>query len=184
MMICLAGPRASGKSTTAKFLGNLLGWSVFSFGDFLRDLACQNGLDSENLLVLQDLGLKMINQGWDFFCQSFLTFYDYNGDNAVIEGIRHVEAVTTLAKLTNKPVFLVYLDIDEHTQNVRVLSRNRGEYHGHSSHTVEQHVEGEVKNAADCIINSNVSTEIVVKSIIDTLPELGAWITYSNTRDH
>lgn len=169
MIICLAGPRASGKSTTAKSLAALLGWRFFSFGDYVREVARERGLDPQDLPVLQNIGSELIDMGWDSFCNNVLTFYGYNNENVVIDGIRHVQAVNTLSSITQSRVFLVYLDVPETVQNERIQHRNRGEYEGHENHEVEKEVKCEVREKADIIINAEIPPEEVVQSIIRAL---------------
>lgn len=169
MIICLAGPRASGKSTTAKCLATLLGWRSFSFGGYVREVARERDLDPQDLLVLQNIGSELIDIGWDKFCQNLLTFYGYNNENAVIDGIRHVQAVDTLSSITKSRVFLVYLDLPETVQNERIQHRNRGEYEGHENHDVEKEVKCEVREKADFIINAEIPPEEVAQSIVRAL---------------
>ena len=169
MIICLAGPRASGKSTTAKCLASFLGWRSFSFGDYVRKVAKERGLDPQDLLVLQNIGSELIEMGWDNFCQNLLTFYGYNNENVIIDGIRHVQAVNTLSSITQSRVFLVYLDVPETVQNERIQHRYRGEYEGHENHDVEKQVKSEVREKADFIINAEIPPEEVTQSIIQAL---------------
>lgn len=166
MIICLAGPRASGKSTTARCLAALLGWRSLSFGDYVREVAKERGRDPQDLLVLQDVGLELIGTGWDNFCNSLLAFYNYKNENVIIEGVRHAEAVTTLSCITQTKVVLVYLDVHESVQNERIQFRNRGEYKGHESHEVERQVKCELRDKADLIIRAELPTEEVAKLII------------------
>jgi dephospho-CoA kinase len=169
MIICLAGPRASGKSTTAKWLASLLGWRSFSFGDYVREVVRERGLDPQDLLVLQNTGTELIEKGWDNFCQNLLTYYGYNNENAVIDGIRHVQAVITLASITHSRVILVYLDVPETVQHERMQHRNRGEYEGNENHDVEKKVKCEVREKADFIINAEIPAEEIAQSIIKAL---------------
>lgn len=169
MIICLAGPKASGKSTTARSLAILLGWRSFSFGDYVREVARESGLDPQDLLVLQNLGLELIEMGWEKFCQGLLKFYEYKNEDVVIDGIRHIEAVNTLSSITQSKAILVYLDVPETVQNERIQLRNRGEYEGHESHNVEKQVKSEIREKADFIINSEIPSEEVAQLIIKAL---------------
>jgi cytidylate kinase len=169
MIICLSGPRSSGKSTTAKCLARLLGWRSFSFGGYVREVARERGLDPQDLLTLQNIGSELIDMGWEIFCQNLLTYYGYNNENVVIDGIRHVQAVNTLSSITKSRVFLVYLDLPETVQNERIQQRNRGEYEGHENHDVEKQVKCEVRKKSDFIINSEIPPEEVAKLIIEVL---------------
>ena len=174
MIICLAGPRASGKSTTAGSLAALLGWGHFSFGDYVREIARQRGYDPRELRVLQNLGIELINQGWDVFCKNMLEFNKYsNTDSFIIDGIRHVEALNTISTITETKVILVYLNSTDEVLEKRVKNRNRGEYKGSELHEVEKQIKNEVKDSADIIITTDNTPKSIAKQIIQELARLG-----------
>jgi dephospho-CoA kinase len=166
MIICLAGPRASGKSTTAGSLAALLGWGHFSFGDYVREIARQRGYDPRELRVLQNLGIELINQGWDVFCKNMLEFNKYSKTGSfIIDGIRHVEALNTISTITETKVILEVLE-------KRVKNRNRGEYKGSELHEIEKQIKNEVKDSADIIIATDNTPESIAKQIIQELARL------------
>lgn len=165
MIICLAGARASGKSTVAKCLADLLGWRSISFGDYVREVARERGLDPQDLAALQDIGLELVEMGWEIFCGNLLKFYNYNNGNIIVDGIRHVEAVDTLSTITKSRIILVYLEVSEQVQKDRMKQRNRGEYEGHESHKVEKQVKHEVRSKADIIIKSDAHSFDVANAI-------------------
>lgn len=127
-VLAFAGAIGSGKSTVSAAVASELGWPRASFGDYVRAEARRRGLDASSRDVLQALGETLISEGWDTFCAGVLRQADWRpGTPLVIDGIRHIEAIDTLAKLTApSSIRLVYLEASEEERRRRLYARGLG----------------------------------------------------------
>lgn len=124
-----AGKIGSGKSTVSGIVATMLGWQRASFGQFLRDEAARIGLDGSSREALEALGQGFIAGGWTEFCKKVLGAAHWvAGNNLVVDGIRHVEAVETIRKLTAPSnVALVFIKTPEALRESRLVARGFGE---------------------------------------------------------
>ena len=110
-VIGFAGRKKSGKTTISQTVADTLNWPYASFGDFVRHEASRRNLDATSLVVLQDLGEKLIGDGWPEFCRGVLALSEWKpGKSLIIDGIRHAEAVQQLTRIVAPlPFALVYV---------------------------------------------------------------------------
>jgi transcriptional regulator with XRE-family HTH domain/dephospho-CoA kinase len=129
IVLGLSGRSGSGKTEVSKAIAHDLGWNRASFGDYVRSFARSQGLDPSDILVLQDLGEKLVRQGAEQFCQSVLTHFNWkSGEPLVIDGVRHEEIAIALSRLVAPLDFrLVHLDVDDETRTGRLLRRGTQE---------------------------------------------------------
>lgn len=97
--VAIAGRIGSGKTTLASVLADRLQCPMASFGSYVRSVALQRGLDPADRAALQDLGEELIGEGWHSFCRSVLNHGGYVSGAVVVDGIRHVAAITTIREL-------------------------------------------------------------------------------------
>lgn len=97
--VAIAGRIGSGKTTLASVLADRLDCPVAGFGSYVRSVALQRGLDTADRASLQDLGEDLIGEGWQSFCRSVLNHGGYVSGAVVVDGIRHVAAITTIREL-------------------------------------------------------------------------------------
>ena len=76
LVLAFAGSIASGKSTLSAGVAQQLGWRYASFGDYVRLVAREQGLDGSRA-VLQEVGARLIDQGWKHFCWAVLGQVDW-----------------------------------------------------------------------------------------------------------
>ena len=111
IVLGFSGPIASGKTTISMKLAKHLGCPRVSFGDYVRKVASERGLDVLSRDVLQNVGESLIREGWKKFCSSVLEQVKWEpGGTLVVDGVRHKEALTNLKELTApSKMFLIYV---------------------------------------------------------------------------
>lgn len=172
-IIGFSGQIGSGKSTISKVVANRLGWPWASFGHFLRQEASRRGLDPSSRQELQALGEELISSGWTDFCRRALESGGWRpGQNLVVDGIRHIEAIKTIEKLTSPlEVKLVYVSLDEETRRTRALSRGMSYENLRlaDNHPVEAQVRNLLRERADLTVDGTAPQEECASLIIEKL---------------
>lgn len=168
-----AGAIGSGKTTVATAVHRLLGGV---FGDYVRAEARCRGL-AEAREALQDLGEALIaERGWDGFCQDTLAHFCWRpGDLVVIDGVRHVEVVTTLRRLVSPERFaLVFVTADDETLVDRLKhegladDRRRARVEAHST---ESQVRGALPDIADLLVDGTLPADRTARAVLEWLSE-------------
>jgi dephospho-CoA kinase len=120
MVVGLAGPIASGKTTIGRELAGSLGVSFGSFGKVVRILARSKGL-AESRENLQRLGQQLVDHDPVQLCRDVLDDAGWQpGTSVVIEGFRHQSIVDALRQLVKPvPFRLIYVDVDLQTELAR-----------------------------------------------------------------
>lgn len=136
--LAIAGGIASGKTSLAKALSEHLACPWTSFGDCVRTVAAEQGLDTSRE-TLQAVGEALIGAGWDPFCRRTLGRCDWcPGGRVVIDGIRHVEAIRHLqAILYPVPLLLLFVQTDQSLRRKRLARRD--DPAGHDLEQIESH---------------------------------------------
>lgn len=124
---------------------------------------------------MQSLGREFIQKGWEPFCSQVLeTAIWIPGENLIVDGIRHVEAVETLQEITQpSDVKLVYITTPENLRRQRVVTRGREKGPAAESHPVESEVRSTLPARADLLIDNSSSRAQTIQRITDAL---GSWI--------
>jgi dephospho-CoA kinase len=173
-VLAFAGPIGSGKSAVSAAVAAELGWPRASFGDCVREEARRRGLDALSRDVLQALGETLIGEGWDAFCSGVLQNSGWRpGSHLVVDGVRHVEAITTLRKLTApSSLYLVYLEAPEEARVQRLRARgvvDGAERRRFEAHSTEREVKSRLAELADLHVNTSVSAESAAQSVVRRL---------------
>jgi len=165
-IICLAGGIATGKTTVADVLQDALPGSVVrSFGDVVRRLAEAEGLPPERA-ILQELGLRLITQGWTTFVDALLENLP-QADTVIIDGVRHVDAVHEVRRqLPKTPIHLILLTADRTTVIGRLAAR--GEPAEILHHITEREM-ASVAAGADLEIDTTTLPEEIVSRILRSI---------------
>lgn len=157
VVLAVSGQIASGKSTLALRLVEELNCARASFGDFVRTIAMERGMEP-NRENLQSIGAELIALGWEPFCRAVLAHSNWKtGQLLVVDGVRHSEAVHELRKLVAPlRVFLIYLTVDDELRRGRL--NERGNAYGAASvdneaHPTESQVRGTLPNLADLLLD-------------------------------
>ncbi len=167
-IICFSGRMRSGKSTISRAIASKLGWKRVSFGEFILQKARAGGCDFEDRSTLQQIGTKLIESGWPNFVSAVLESADWNrGDPLIIDGIRHLEAISSITKLAKPlPVILIYVEIDESIRQQRLTSTEN-----YDPETEHHHVESESKlrlrEAANFVVSGSISQSAQIEQFLD-----------------
>jgi cytidylate kinase len=127
MIIALAGAIGSGKSTLATELAASRKAARAGFGDYVRHLAGERGLDTSRRTVLQDLGHELVEADARAFLDGAIAWAGHQtADDLVLDGVRHLKilaALQTRAAELDDPTVLIYLDTPVDVRHARVASR-------------------------------------------------------------
>lgn len=158
--ICFAGRIGSGKTTISGAVADSLNWPRVSFGDYVRMIAKNRGLDSDSRDTLRTVGEQLIStEGWDRFCKNVLDYGGWiPGSGVVVDGIRHAEALANIRRITDRvPTFLVFLDLG--TSDVFTRARQAGKGIGGCGvpehHSTESQVIEVLPSLADIVLSSD-----------------------------
>lgn len=75
-VVGFAGKMGSGKTTISSLTAQTLGWARVGFGDYVRSVARQRGLDASRG-TLQALGESLLADGSEGFCRDVLAQTDW-----------------------------------------------------------------------------------------------------------
>jgi adenylate kinase family enzyme len=157
LVVALAGPPSSGKSSVAASIGAEWQAPVLGFGDYVRQEASSRGLTNERG-ALQDLGQELLEkQGAEEFCRSVLAAQGRAAAELPViwDGVRHLPVLEALRRIyAPAPVVLAYLQPPESTRRERVLDRAESEAASPeqwAAHQTESHL-NELKRRADLVV--------------------------------
>ena len=171
IILCFSGGIGSGKSSISSELAKKLNWRKTGFGDYLRQYSKKQGLDPTRE-TLQKLGVEKISQGWDSFCSDVLKFENWeNGDDLIIDGIRHIDAIKTLEKITHPSIlklFYLQLDIDKRAERISNVT-NFEELKKQETHSTETEVKTVLLERADLVLDSNLPISEISSQILKFL---------------
>jgi adenylate kinase family enzyme len=125
-VLVIAGPIGSGKTTTATFLAQRLGWPQDGYGDTIRAVATARGLPASRS-ILQQLGVELIGVGWGTFTRLVLEHARWAPRQPLIlDGLRHLPAATALHEaIAPLPGIIIYLDVPASTALTRARRRDQ-----------------------------------------------------------
>jgi dCTP diphosphatase len=166
-VVCLAGGIASGKTTLAQALtASSRRTHRCSFGDVVRQQARMQQAPLDRA-TLQGVGTALVAAGWPAFVDLLLEGAPELTDLLVVDGIRHVEAVTELARrFPDTPVKLVFLHADPATIAARL--RGRGEPDTVLDHPIESSLH-DVAACCDLQLDSCLPVDELVTQINQAL---------------
>lgn len=174
VVLCFAGAIGSGKITLATSVHELMGGAMVSFGDYVRSEAQRQGVE-ENREGLQSLGATLIvERSWDAFCWDVLSHFHWQtGVNAVIDGVRHEQAVNSLRNIVSPAlIVLVFVDINEKERVRRLKSKGLQEKQrltNVDAHTTESQVHGRLCDIADFHVNGASPTRETASEIVNQI---------------
>jgi cytidylate kinase len=165
-VICLSSPIGAGKSTLANSLASALGWGHVSFGNYIREIAKQRGLD-QSREALQQIGEQLISQNVQSFSQAVITQIEWR-NGCVIDGIRHSEVLEAIKNIVNPlPTFLVFVDIKESIRRKRLHERGmtNNQIDTADRHSTEAQVRGGLKHKADIVLDGSCDIPDLVVAV-------------------
>jgi dephospho-CoA kinase len=174
IVLGFAGKIASGKSAVSRKVADALGWPYVSFGNYVRTIARQRGLD-ESRRTLQNIGASLVSDNFEQFCWSVLGQADWNpGQPLVIDGVRHIEIVETLRRIISPSTLrIIYIEVDEDVRETRLSEEgiwDSEQLRRIETHSTEVQVQSVLPETADLIVDGNKSVDILVDGIL-------AWVS-------
>ena len=173
-VVGLAGQMGAGKSSVARALGASLGWTVGSFGDYVREVAAASGLEL-NRDNLQQVGAELIESlsaeefiarvvsksGWD------------RASGLVIEGIRHPHIAEALPRFFRpRPYALVYLSAPRELRELRLRERDGAselDIGRAERHSTEREIATHVEGLADVVVRATSDASAAASEIAKAL---------------
>ncbi len=170
LVIGISGKISSGKTTLAKGLSDKFRVPVVSFGDYVRHEA--SSLNVANTRKnLQELGEKLIVDV-ETFCLGVLQQTNWHkGENLIIEGIRHTEALDFCKSyLQPFPFIHIHIDIDTHSQ-ISKMARNPSLARsiGFVNHSTESQLTHLIGSRSDILLKSDRELDKMINEILKDL---------------
>jgi dephospho-CoA kinase len=175
--VAFAGAIGVGKTSVSIRVAETLRWSRASFGDYVRAVARERGLDASAREVLQPIGEELIARGWEDFCRAVLAQAAWTpGQPIVIDGIRHIRAVEILRELVAPmPLCLVLLEAGEQVRAARTKRRDDKVQdiatcdREADQHSTEVEVATRLPLMADRVVSAEGELDRIVENIVDWL---------------
>jgi dephospho-CoA kinase len=167
----ISGRIGSGKSTLATELADRMNCPRASFGDYVRSVVTDRGLNPAQRPILQAVGDELITGGWDPFCRAILERARYDGGSVVVEGIRHIEAAQAMEKLLAPTRWrLIAVDAQESTRVARLPARGMGdiEVSMADAHPTESQI-GLVIASADLVVSGETTVVASANVVMEWL---------------
>jgi len=174
-VVGLAGPIAAGKTTIALELATELGTPCVSFGDAVRRVAFERSLPTDRA-TLQDLGEELVESGWEPFCRAVLAQAPWRpGQSLVIDGIRHLGAITTLRRLVAPSLLaIVFLEVSAEARRERLAARGTTQQETLVADDHRSEVElRSVREAADLVLPDTVDPRQTIARLCRSILDLG-----------
>ena len=169
--LAFAGKIGSGKTTLTTALAAEIGCKRASFGDYVRYVVDQRGLEQtrENL---QNIGTEVLELDRRIFCTNVLQHVGWRrGDSIVIDGLRHSETIDLLQELVSPAKLkIIYVTIDDDIRLDRLGVRGDGDRRALTtaeSHSSEKQVNSVLAYRADLVIDGGMPIADNVRRIID-----------------
>ena len=172
-IVCLCGGIGSGKTEVSTQLSKRLAWKRAGFGDYVRAVAIQRSIPEERE-SLQQLGESLIASSLRQFCAAVLDTAEWSpGEAAVVDGIRHVEALNVIRELV-APVTapLIYLALPDEIRVARLSDARPSDgarLEQLDLHSTEVQVKTALREIADLVIDATRPRDEVVAEICEWL---------------
>jgi cytidylate kinase len=123
VVVGIVGKIRSGKSSLSRSLADELKWPFVSFGDQVRSVAHQRGLDNSRE-VLQEVGENLVETEPRKFCEAVLAQADWQpGQSLIVDGIRHLKIVEILRDFVRPSVLrLIYVKTADDVRESRLAT--------------------------------------------------------------
>jgi hypothetical protein len=168
-LVAFSGATKSGKTTLATQVAKRLQCPVASFGGFVRKIAYQKGLPNPTRHQLQEIGDRLAAADMLGFCQAVFDDVGFeHGSPLVIDGIRHLEALSAIQELApNQTLKLIYVESDLPSR-ARRAGLSEDEMGMLDSHPVESQ-SAKLRSASDLIVNGLDSPESSLAQVLHLL---------------
>ena len=179
-VIGVSGNVASGKTVLSRAIADTLGWRWGSFGDEVRRLTRERGLDADNRLVLREVGQTLVETAGEGFCRAVLERAGWHlGEGVVLDGVRHATIVFIVRRLVEPmPFRLVLVTTPETVREERLAARRAARVSEPSRadidyHATERDVSQTLPSLADVIVDGGVDMAQLVKDVLQRLSRPG-----------
>jgi cytidylate kinase len=177
-VVTFGGGMLSGKSSISSAVAEALGWPRVGFGDYVRSVARAGGL-ADTREALQEVGVSLISEGWEKFCRAVLSQARWSpGESLVVDGVRHREALDTLASIvTPSRLVVVHVALGRPEQEQRlkgsgvVDSERRRRILAHST---EVQAHAVLPRLADFTVDGGQAVKQETARVVEWLRGLGA----------
>lgn len=175
MIICVSGKIGSGKTTLRKLLMEKLDFNGYSVSDYLKHIAKESGVDSNDRSVLQAIGKSCIQKGQQSFVSDFLQFVGEKED-IIIDGIRHIEFYKELVRqCKTTKIYLIALIVDPDERADRIKRRQGCYAKELSESSIAEGDFSKICQEADiCVDTTNLTDIQTVNYIISKLDDTDA----------
>lgn len=170
MLVAIAGPIASGKTSLAHALATTYAGHVVGFGDYVRRRALERDGSEANRATLQELGQRLVEEDADKFVEGFLLWGAHGGGGPLLlDGLRHLVVWRALGRRGNRfgvPLRLIYVDAPFEVRARRTEAS--GGVDGAALATADLHpsekdVNGPLAAEADLILDGRLDTSTLVR---------------------
>jgi len=166
-IIVLASRIGAGKSTLAQALGLLSGYRVFSFGQYVKQIALTQNT-SVNREALQDLGERLVANDPESFKQEAFSSIDFCA-GIIIDGLRHKSVLEQIRLLANQvPLIVVFIRTDDRIRTDRLAARGMSleEIERAENHIMERFLEQALLPLADIVVDGAASPDSNAEAIL------------------
>ena len=187
-----AAPIEAGKTTISQLVAKLLGAPRVSFGEYLKGIAIDQGLEVTRE-TLQDLGDQLVRKDVSAFCENVLQSVPWAvGKPLIVDGVRHAEALDAISSLlAPASVYLVYIEVDRTTQTKRLEKdplRHQKSLEELERHPTETQVRSVLPDRASFFLDGTDAPEESARKIVEFLDaaenveHAGGWDTLNAKR--
>ncbi|HEY4678007.1 MAG TPA: AAA family ATPase [Candidatus Angelobacter sp.] len=171
LVIAFSGKLGSGKTTISNAVATALGWPLAGFGDYVRQVVRERGLDGtrENL---QAVGTELLEADPREFCKAVLSSGGWiRGEPLLIDGLRHVKTIAIIQELISPATLrIISILVPEATRLQRLGQRDQVEAASTGiieAHSSEQEVGSILCSHADLVLDGEKPVSVLVAEIID-----------------
>jgi len=172
VVLAFSARQGSGKSTISAELAEELGWPRAGFGDYLRRVADERGLNTDRE-ILQELGERFVRDNLEQFCRNVLGSVGWvPGQGIVVDGIRHAQTMEVLRNIVRPmPVLLVYIDLPDAVRFDRLRARGVSETlaERNEQHSTEAQVIDTLPRLADLRVDGRNTVAVIKAEIMASL---------------
>lgn len=173
MIVAISGAPGAGKSVLAAEVSTLLQTRPASFGDYVRFLAAERGLDARRREVLQDLGEREVGANAEAFVDGFLRWAERDLSGVlVVDGLRHVEvrsAIVARAGGDRSGVLHVHVSAPAPVRAARRTGGDEAALALVDAHPVEEDACGGLAADADLVVDGGAAARRSARKVLKLL---------------
>ncbi|MCH8247918.1 MAG: AAA family ATPase [Bacteroidetes bacterium] len=169
--LAISGRIASGKSSLAQGLASTLRWKQASFGDYVRFVAIERGMEPTRA-NLQTIGAQLVDEDPTGFVSAVLQHAGWiKEEPIIIDGLRHIVILETLRQLLSPlSLKLILVTVGDDVRGERLKSRSDGLaecLQVVEAHSTEQDVRGDLLAFADLSVDGSKPLNQLVVEVVE-----------------